>query len=66
MLSPNFFILTATSMILVASMATQPFPSEGNAAKYPGDAGIERDPRVVFVEDFEEDSIHGTGGRRAV
>ena len=34
-----------------------PFPSEGIAAKYPGDAGIDRDPRVVFVEDFEQDSI---------
>src|SRR5438132_479581 len=25
----------------------------GLAAKYPGDRGMEKDPRVVFVEDFE-------------
>lgn len=27
-------------------------PAQGIAAKYPGDAGIERDPRVLFVEKF--------------
>ncbi len=26
----------------------------GIAAKYPGDAGLEKDPKVLFVEDFEE------------
>ena len=31
-------------------------PVAGIAARYPGDAGIERDPRVVFVENFEEPS----------
>lgn len=31
----------------------------GLAAKYPGDAGIERDPNVVFVEKFEELSMDG-------
>ncbi|HTD66003.1 MAG TPA: hypothetical protein VK846_05670, partial [Candidatus Limnocylindria bacterium] len=30
------------------------FPSEGIASHYVGDVGIERDPRVVFVEDFEQ------------
>lgn len=29
----------------------------GLAAKYPGDAGIGSDPRVVFVEDFEVSSL---------
>lgn len=29
----------------------------GLAAKYRGDAGIEKDPNVVFVEDFEEASL---------
>jgi hypothetical protein len=37
--------------------ALRTIPLEGIATKYPGDAGIERDPRVVFVEDFEEDSL---------
>ena len=27
------------------------------AAKYPGDVGIENDPDVVFVEDFESGSV---------
>src|SRR5215469_1141304 len=29
----------------------------GLAAKYPGDQGIEKDPDVVFVENFEEPSL---------
>src|SRR5438105_11533126 len=32
---------------------TKPVPSEGLAALYPGDEGLERDPRVLFVENFE-------------
>jgi hypothetical protein len=35
-----------------------PPPGEaGLAARYPGDAGIAKDPRVVFAEDFEEPSL---------
>ena len=34
----------------------KPFPKDGIASHYPADAGIERDPRVVFVENFEEAS----------
>src|SRR5689334_16931606 len=30
---------------------------EGLAAKYRGDVGIEKDPDVVFVENFEESSL---------
>jgi hypothetical protein len=33
------------------------FPEKGIAANYPGDAGITNDPRVVFAENFEEESI---------
>lgn len=36
---------------LAAVSAT--FAEDGLAAKYPGDVGIENDPAVVFVEDFE-------------
>jgi len=32
-----------------------PVPPEGLASLYPGDAGLERDPRVLFVESFERD-----------
>ncbi|MBI4605689.1 MAG: hypothetical protein HY721_27295 [Planctomycetes bacterium] len=34
-----------------------PAPKDGLAALYPGDVGIERDPRVIFAEDFEENSL---------
>ncbi len=43
------------SAVTVPPLPT-PAIAEGNtgiAAKYPGDAGIERDPNVVFVESFE-------------
>src|SRR5437773_6123635 len=33
-----------------------PEGNQGIAAGYPGDAGIARDPRVVFVDDFESGS----------
>src|SRR5262249_25058793 len=44
----------------------QPLPSgegetpkdAGIAANYPGDRGIEKSPRVIFVEDFEEPSTN--------
>ncbi|MBM4037157.1 MAG: hypothetical protein FJ290_01470 [Planctomycetes bacterium] len=35
----------------------------GLAAKYPGDEGIERDPQVVFVEDFETGSVQEIAAR---
>jgi predicted amidohydrolase len=35
----------------------------GIAAQYPGDRGIERDSRVVFVENFEEDSLDSMASR---
>ncbi len=38
--------------------AADPLPSgPGLAAKYPGDAGIEKDPRVLLVERFEQPDI---------
>jgi len=36
---------------------------EGIAAQYPGDEGIERDPRVLFVEDFETGDVKEIGAR---
>ncbi len=35
----------------------------GLAARYPGDAGIERDPAVVFVEDFRSGALADLGLR---
>ena len=36
---------------------------EGISAKYPGDEGIENDPRVLFVEDFETGDAKEAGAR---
>jgi hypothetical protein len=35
----------------------------GIAAQYPGDEGIEKDPRVLFVEDFESGDLKEAGSR---
>jgi hypothetical protein len=41
-----------------------PGPEKGGLASlYPGDEGIERDPRVLFVEDFETGSVSDIGAR---
>lgn len=46
-----------TTLFLVAD----PLPEgPGLAAKYPGDRGIADDPRVVFVENFEQATIEDT------
>jgi len=37
--------------------------AHGIAAQYPGDEGIEEDPRVLFVEDFERGDIREIGAR---
>lgn len=52
---------TALSITYAADVA----PETGLAAKYPGDVGIEKDPAVVFTENFEEDSIDALGARWA-
>lgn len=47
------------SIAVAAACAGEPLPEgpNGLAAKYPGDAGIEKDPDVVFTENFESPSI---------
>src|SRR5688572_32195910 len=45
----------AFAMGLIASAAAG--EEQGVAAGYPGDVGIEQDKRVVFVENFEADSL---------
>jgi acetyl esterase/lipase len=37
--------------------------NEGLASLYPGDEGIERDPRVLFVDDFETGTVEEIGAR---
>ena len=36
---------------------------QGIAAQFPGDEGIEKDPRVLFVEDFETGDVKEIGAR---
>lgn len=57
-------------LILLSVLALSMAPPEGNAsglaAKYPGDAGLERDPAVLFAENFESGDLkkwdHQRGG----
>jgi hypothetical protein len=46
--------------LLLALLALQ---QAGIASKYPGDEGIEKDPRVLFVEDFESGDLKEIGAR---
>jgi len=48
----------STISFLMLALAQQ-----GIAAQYPGDEGIEKDPRVVFVEDFETGDVKDLGAR---
>jgi hypothetical protein len=47
------------SALLLACLVRQ----AGIAAQYPGDEGIEKDPRVLFVEDFESGDLKEIGAR---
>ena len=40
----------------VGSSASSAFPQSGIAARHPGDRGIANHPKVIFAEDFEEES----------
>jgi predicted amidohydrolase len=42
---------------------SRPEKPAGIAAKYPGDKGIARDPRVLFAEDFETGGLEEVGKR---
>lgn len=48
-------LLAMATAVFAAPPATS-FPAVGLAARYPGDAGIERDTNVIFVENFESGS----------
>ena len=49
-------ILSSPGGLVVDGSSAQP-PAPGIAALYPGDAGIETHPDVVFVEKFEESTL---------
>ena len=48
---------SASKDSLLPSRSAAPVPAQGLASLYPGDEGIERDPRVLFVEDFETGNL---------
>src|SRR5262245_61291758 len=54
-----------TILCAVACIGAQDAPPapEGLAAQYPGDEGIERDPRVIFADDFETGDVKETVAR---
>ena len=58
-------LLTAAVFVAVAyaSSAALPEGNNGLARKYRGDKGIEEDPKVVFVEKYDEDSIEKLANR---
>jgi hypothetical protein len=49
--------------VLVLSRLAFAGDEPGLAAKYPGDAGLERDPAVVFAENFQGESVPAIGER---
>jgi|YNPNPStandDraft_1061719.scaffolds.fasta_scaffold31396_1 peptide methionine sulfoxide reductase msrA/msrB len=51
------------TVFLVAAGAGCRAGEVGLAAKYPGDVGLDKDPDVVFVEDFEEPSLEAMKDR---
>src|SRR5437016_14222340 len=53
--------LVALALFVAAPVTEQETSDvQGLASKYPGDAGIERDPDVLFAESFETDSWRKT------
>ena len=54
-LSWSFALLLTLGQIDSSAQGDKPVPNEGLAALYPGDEGLERDPRVLLVENFETD-----------
>jgi hypothetical protein len=53
-------LLASIAMLLSAKVTAQPrttFPQAGIAARYPGDAGIERDAKVIYTENFEDNTL---------
>src|SRR4030065_436593 len=54
---------TFTLFSLLCALGFSSLGHAGIADNYPGDVGIENDPDVIFVENFEEASINALGAR---
>jgi hypothetical protein len=59
----QFKVIAGALLILVALPADSTAADDGIAGKYPRDKGIERDPAVVFIENFEAESIDAVARR---
>lgn len=59
----SLFGLTLGLSLVLASAASELPEESGLAAEYPGDIGIERDPAVLFAENFERGSLEDIGKR---
>ena len=75
-MSGAFLLMCAVSALLLCPLCEAqeapppqaklpaPGPAKGGLASlYPGDEGIERDPRVLFVDDFETGTVEELGTR---
>jgi len=65
---PSRLLPTTTLLVLIhvasaLAAGEEPGSAPGIAAKHPGDQGIAKDPRVLFVEDFEEGTVVDVGKR---
>jgi len=57
------FVGLSASLAAEATPPRLPEGAAGIAAKYPGDKGIQKDPAVVFAEDFEAESMEAVKKR---
>ena len=57
------FMSDITGISQAQNIEFQSQPRFGLAGRYKGDVGIEKDPAVIFVENFEEDSIDAMSSR---
>jgi hypothetical protein len=64
---PRGFIFVIALLVATPARAIEPSnplpEGPGLAAKYPGDVGIDQDPKVVFVENFEQPTFEAVAKR---
>ncbi len=56
-------MISVYPLVVSSQEARLPQIQNGIASKYPGDQGIDTDPNVIFVENFEEESINAMASR---
>src|SRR5262245_14016109 len=56
-------ILVALAVVRCVDLLARDAPALGLASRYPREAGIERDPHVLFAENFERGTVEEIGKR---